>query len=81
MRGNVGHIEFGEQFLGRLRVVVRGSPDQGKACQRHQRVDAGFIALHEEALDGRPGIEAAGERRDDAQAPRFEILDYGVVVA
>ena len=39
MGGEIRDVEFGEDFVGRLGVVVGGAADQREAGQRNQRVD------------------------------------------
>ena len=39
MRGDVGHVERGQQFLGGPGVVVGGTADQRESGQRHHRID------------------------------------------
>ena len=71
----------GPEFLGRLGVVVGRAADQREAGQRYHRVDHRAAVLHEEALDRRPLVEAAGKRRNHAQSLGFERRDHAVVVA
>ena len=81
MRGEIGHVELGQDVLGRLRVVVGGTADQREAGQRDHRIDCAAAVLHEEALDRRALVETAGEGRDHAQAFRLERRDDAVIMA
>ncbi len=72
VRGEVGHVELREHFLGGARVVVGRTADEREAGQRHDGIDDRAPVLHEELFDRGPRIEAGREGRDDAQpaAPR-----------
>ncbi len=76
----VGHVQFGEDVLGRLRVVVGRAADQREAGERDQRVDGGLPVFEEVALDGGPVVEPGGEGRDHLHAACFERGDDAVVV-
>ena len=78
--GDVGHVEPGENLLGRLRVVVGRAADQREAGERHQRVDRGAAIPDEVAIDRRTGVEAGGEGRHHAQAARLQAGDHAVVM-
>ena len=64
----IGYVEPGQNFFGRLGVVIGRTADQREAGQRYHRVDHAAAVLHEEALDCRPLVEAAGKGRNDAQS-------------
>jgi hypothetical protein len=72
MGGEVGHVERASMSSAAFGVVVGGAADQREAGQRHHRIDGGAAVLHEEALDRRARVEAAGEGRDHAQAARLQ---------
>ena len=80
VRREIGHVQRGENFLGRLGVVVGGATDQREAGQRDHRIDRAAAVLHEEAFDRRPLIETAGESRDHPQPSRLERRDYAVIM-
>ena len=79
--GDVGHVQLGEQVLGGAAVIVGGAADEGEAGERHDRVHGGGAIPHEERLDRRTGIEAAGEGGDDVQALRLKRRDHAVIMA
>jgi len=80
MRGKVGPVHRGEDFLRRRAVVVGGAAHKAEAGQRDHRIDCGLAVLHEEFLDRWARIERGGEGGDDVQAPRLERGDHAVIV-
>ena len=80
VRREIGHVQRGENFLGRLGVVVGGATDQREAGQRDHRIDRAAAVLHEKAFDRRPLIETAGESRDHPQPLRLERRDHAVIM-
>ncbi len=80
LRGDVGHVEIGERGLGGARVVVGGAADQGETGEGDDRVDDRASVALEEAVDGRPRVEAGGEGRDDREALLLQRADDAVVV-
>ncbi len=81
MRRQIRYVEPGQNILGRLGVIIGRAADQREAGQRYHRVDHAAAVLHEEALDCRPLVEAAGKHRNDAQSPGFEGRYHAVIVA
>ena len=77
---DIGHVERGQCFLRRRRVVVGRAADEREAAQRHNGVDGGHAIALEKAIDGRPHVEPAGVGWNDVEAARFETGDDAVVV-
>jgi ATP-dependent DNA helicase RecQ len=67
MRGEVGHIEPGEHFLGCARVIVGGASNQREAGQREYGIHARHAVAHEETFDCRAIVEARCEGGEDPQ--------------
>ena len=69
---NIGHIQFDQDFFGRLGVVIGGTPNEGKAHQRNHRVDGRMSILEEELLYRGAGVETRRKGGNYAQSARFE---------
>jgi len=80
MRRDVRHVEFRQQRLGSVRVVVRRAADQTEAGERDHCVHRCRTVVHEVAAHRLALVEPAGERRHRLQSLRFECRDHAVVV-
>ena len=80
MGGEVGHVEFAQQLLGRRGVVIGGPADQREAGERDHRVHQGLPVAAEVALHRRPGVQSAGEGGDDPEPACLQRRDDAVVM-
>ena len=78
--GEIGHVQGGQGLLGGLVVVVGRAADQGEAGEGDHGVHRRPAIAHEETLQGRAGVQTAGEGRDHLQATVLEGGDDGVIV-
>ncbi len=80
MGGDIGDVEVAQELRGAGRIVIGRSADQREARQGDKSVDGRNAVALEEGFDRRARIEAAGEGRNDPEAPRLQRRDHGVVV-
>ena len=78
--GEIGDVQGGQGLLGGLVVVVGRSANQGEAGQGDHGIHRRPAVAHEKALQGRAGVQAAGEGRHHLEAPVLEGGDDGVIV-
>ena len=78
---DIGHVEFRQDLLGRLGVVVRGPADQRKAGQGNNCVDGGAVVVQQKSLDGRPRVQPGGKHGHHVQSTGFQRVDHAVVMA
>ena len=78
--GEIGDVQGGQGLLGGLVVVVGRSADQGEAGQGNHGIHRRPAVAHEKTLQGRAGVQAAGEGRDHLEATGLKGGDDGVVV-
>ena len=78
--GEIGHVEFGQDVFGRLRVVVGRATDQRKTGQRNDGVDGRPAVIEEERVDRGARVEAGCKARHHPQTARFHGGDHAVVV-
>jgi len=64
----IGNIELGEHLFGRLGIVVGRPTHEREASEGHHGIDRDLVLIHEEGLDGGPGIEAHGKGRHHREA-------------
>ncbi len=80
VRRDIRDVEILQHRDGRGVVVVGRAADEAEPGQRDHRVDLRAMLVMEIALDRRACVEATGKGRQDAEAPRLEGADHGVVM-
>ena len=80
MRGDIGHIQRRQHFLGRVGVVVGGAADQAESGQRDDRVDRSAAPSCMKYRRS-PGADRVRWRRPGpAQSLRLQRRDHAVIM-
>ena len=77
---DIGHTEARQDLLRRAGVVVGGTAHQGEAGEGQDHIHHRLAVLHEELLDRRTAVQAAGEGWNDPQALGLQRLDDAVIM-
>ena len=80
MRGDIRHVQLGQQLLGCPRIVVGRPANQAEAGQRHNRIDRCLAVMGEVGPYRLALIQAAGKGGNDLQASCFERRDDAVIM-
>ena len=81
MGQQIGHIEPGEDFLGRLAVIIGRAANQAETGERDDGIHRRHAILHEVFFDGRATVEPGHEGRHDIHAARLHGGDCTIIMA